>query len=157
MRNIFKLILIFIILAYGEANAKDSLNKAMLTSASGMKVQSKRIEVLAENIANADTTGLTPADVPYRRKRIFFSQDIDDKSGANIVKVEKISNDNSTFKLVYQPSHPAADIDGYVKYPNVDKVLETIDLKEAQRSYEANVSAIQITRGMAERTLELLR
>lgn len=157
MVRFFKYIFLFSMFLPHSVNAGDSLAKAIATSASGIKVQSKRIEILAENIANADTTGLTSADTPYRRKRIFFTQDKDSKTGANIVEVEKISDDRSPFKLVYQPEHPAADLDGYVKYPNVDKILETIDLKEAQRSYEANITAIQITRGMAERTLELMR
>jgi flagellar basal-body rod protein FlgC len=153
----FVLCLTISYILYPTSSLAGSLNKSLDTSASGMKAESERIKILTENIANSDTTGLNPDEDPYQRKTIFFQQVYDKNSGANVVKLRKIGVDNSEFKLVYQPSHPAADAEGYVKYPNVDKSLESMDLREAQRNYEANISAIEITRGMMDRSLDLMR
>lgn len=137
--------------------AGGGLGSALEISASGMQSQSERIKIITENIANSETTGLSPEDQPYRRKLVFFDNVKDKKTGANVVKIKKIGEDQSDFKLYYKPEHPAADADGYVKYPNVDRNLEGIDLREAQRGYEANVTAIETTKQMMERSLDLMR
>lgn len=153
-----KLFYIFALLLLAPQNSYSrGLEGALDVSASGMRAQSERIKVVTENIANSDTTGTDPNDEPYRRKTIFFEEQKEAKSGSSLVAVKKKGTDNSDFKLIYQPSHPAANEEGYVKYPNVDKNLESIDLRDAQRSYEANVSAIENTKQMMERTLDLMR
>lgn len=152
-----KLFLAFVLLVSPASSYCSGLESALDVSASGMRAQSERIKVVTENIANSDTTGVDPNEEPYRRKTIFFEEQKDSSTGSNLVKVKKYGKDNSDFKLVYQPNHPAANEEGYVKYPNVDKNLESIDLRDAQRSYEANVSAIENTKQMMERTLDLMR
>ncbi len=142
-----KLLLIsLLLLSSAEDSYSRGLESAVDISASGMRAQSERIKVITENIANSDTTGIDPNDEPYRRKTIFFEEQKDERTGASLVKVKKVSRDNSDFKLIYQPNHPAANEEGYVKYPNVDRNLETMDLRDAQRSYEANISAIENTK-----------
>lgn len=138
------------------ANA-GSLNNAINTSASALKAQSERTKVATENIANSDTTGINASEDPYRRKTISFKTEKDRKTGANLVKVRKIGVSNKPFKMEYMPSHPAANAEGYVKMPNVQNSLEQMDLRESQRSYEANISAIETSRTMNERALDLLR
>jgi flagellar basal-body rod protein FlgC len=151
------LILITICLfAVSQANAR-SLNNAIDTAASAMKAQSERIKVVTENIANVDTTGISPDEDPYRRKNIFFENVQDKKTGANLLRVRKIGEDQSEFKKEYNPNHPAADAEGYIRTPNVDRTLESVDLRDAQRSYEANLSAIETSRGMTDRALDLMR
>lgn len=152
-----KYLLIIFISFFSVNSFAGGLDSAIETSASGMRVQSERIKIVTENIANSDTTGINPNEDPYRRKTIFFEESKDDDANANLVKVKKIDKDNSEFKLVYQPNHPAANEEGYVKLPNVDKSLESMDLRDAQRSYEANISAIETTKQIMERTLDLMR
>ncbi len=150
-------IFLFIICVPSVSEAAGGLKKALTSSASAMKAQSERIRVITENIANSDTTGLTETEEPYRRKTVYFENVKDDETGANVVKVKKIARDDSEFKLIYRPDHPAANADGYVRFPNVDRNLENIDIREAQRSYEANVTAIEVTKQMMERSLDLMR
>jgi len=133
------------------------LYKSMAASAAGMKVQGARLKVISENLANSNTTAETPGDLPYRRKTITFTNELDRKLGVNTVKVAKIGVDKSDFQRRYDPSHPSADTDGYVLLPNVSTLVEAMDMREAQRSYEANLSAIDTARQMLTRTLELLR
>ena len=153
-----KLILSLVILfSCQSAFAGGSLKNSMKTSASALQAQSKRMEIVTQNIANSETVGINPEQDPYRRKTIFFENIKDPQTGANLVRVKKISVDDSDFKLMYKPGHPAADENGYVKYPNVNRTRETLDLKEAQRSYEANISAIETSKAMMQRTLELMR
>lgn len=133
------------------------LYKSMAASAAGMKVQGARLKVISENLANANTTAETPGDLPYRRKTITFANELDRKLGVNTVKVAKIGVDKSDFERRYDPSHPSADADGYVLMPNVNTLVEAMDMREAQRTYEANLSAIDTARQMLSRTLELLR
>ncbi len=131
---------------------------ALTISARGMRVQGARIRVIAENIANADTTGLTPGSDPYSRQTISFKNILDREMGIPLVEVNKIESDKETpFKLEYNPDHPAANSEGYVKLPNVNKMIEMMDAKEAQRSYEANLGMIEQSRGMISRTIDLLR
>lgn len=133
------------------------LYKSMAASAAGMKVQGARLKVISENLANSNTTAETPGDLPYRRKTITFTNELDRKLGVSTVKVAKIGVDKSDFQRRYDPSHPSADTDGYVLLPNVSTLVEAMDMREAQRSYEANLSAIDTARQMLTRTLELLR
>lgn len=131
---------------------------ALMVSANGMRVQGARIRVISENLANADTTGLTPGADPYARQEISFKNVLDREMGIHLVSVNKISVDNDTpFSLEFKPDHPAANADGYVKMPNVNTMLEMMDAKEAQRSYEANLGMIEQSRSMISRTIDLLR
>lgn len=157
MHKLFHILMFsFLFFDFGSANA-GGLDSAINTAASGMKAQSERINIATQNIANADTTGINANEDPYRRKTIYFEEARDTKTNSNLVKVRKIGKDNSDFKLVYQPSHPAANEEGYVKYPNVDKSLESMDVRDAQKAYEANVTVIENTKQMMERTLDLMR
>lgn len=133
------------------------LKTAMNTAGSGLAAQGKRISIIAENIANSDSTGATPGSEPYRRKTISFKNMLDKELGAEVVKVDKIGTDKSDFIKEYRPGHPAADEQGYVLMPNVNTMVEAADMREAQRSYEANLATIEVTKSMLSRTLELLR
>ena len=133
------------------------LTSAMSIAAAGMRAQSARLQVTAENLANAESTGLVPGDDPFRRKTVSFAADRDRASGLELVAVREIGEDSRPFELRYQPGHPAADAAGYVKYPNVNPLIELVDMREAQRSYEANLNAMQMARTMLGRTLDLLR
>ncbi|WP_431858500.1 flagellar basal body rod protein FlgC [Azospirillum sp.] len=133
------------------------LYKAMTVSAAGMKAQGTRLKVIAENLANANTTAETPGDMPYRRKVVTFQNMLDRQSGVDTVRVNKIDVDKSDFQRKYDPSHPSADSEGYVLMPNVNTLVEAMDMREAQRSYEANLSVIESSRQMLNRTVELLR
>lgn len=127
-------------------------------SASGMHAQGDRMRIISQNIANADTAATAPGEDPYRRKSITFKNVMDKELGAEIVKTDKISEDaRSQFKLRFMPEHPGADENGYVKLPNVNTLIEVMDMREAQRSYEANLGMIEIAKGMMSRTLDLLR
>ena len=117
----------------------DPLAASFNISIAGMDVQNQRLKVIAQNIANIDVTAKTPEGEPYRRKVIFFQNEYDAKLGTEVVKVANIGRDYSDFTKKYQPSHPAADQDGLVKYPNVNMIVETVDSKEAQKTFEANV------------------
>lgn len=131
---------------------------AMQVSAMGMKAQGARIRVITENVANTDTTGNTPGADPYRRQTITFKNELDRKLGFSTVKVDKIGVDSKTpFPVKYIPDHPAADENGYVKMPNVKGLVEMMDIREAQRSYEASMGMIEQSRTMIMRTIELLR
>lgn len=135
----------------------DILN-AMMISASGMRTQGTRIRVISENVANANTTGDTPGADPYRRQTISFKNEMDKELGVRRVEVDDIEQDMKTpFLLRYEPSHPAADDKGYVKYPNMNAMVEVMDVREAQRSYEANLGMIQQSREIMQRTIDLLR
>lgn len=133
------------------------LMNAIKISASGMRAQGTRLRVVAENVANADSMGNKPGDDPYRRKTITFEDTLDRTLGADLVKVKKIGRDMSDFDVTYQPHHPLADENGYVKRPNVNSLIELTDLKEAQRGYDANMSVIDSSKSMIQRTIELLR
>lgn len=133
------------------------LYKAMAVSASGMKAQGVRLRVIAENMANANSTAETPGDLPYRRKVVSFKNELDRNLDVNTVRVARIDVDRKDFTRRYDPSHPSADTDGYVLLPNVSSIIESMDMREAQRSYEANLSVIDSTRQMLTRTLDILR
>ncbi|MBI3512983.1 MAG: flagellar basal body rod protein FlgC [Proteobacteria bacterium] len=132
------------------------LKDALSISASGMKAQGTRLRVISENLANASSTSQTPGGEPYRRKVLTFGNVLDRTLGAQLVQVRSIGPDRSDFELKYEPSHPAANSDGYVMTPNVNPIIEMADMREAQRSYDANVSVIESSRMMLQRTLEIL-
>ena len=134
-----------------------SFDAAMLTAVSGLRAQTKRLRVVAENIANADTTASTPGGDPYRRKTITFQSELDRASGAAHVAVKDIGRDGAAFKRTFEPGHPSADAEGYVLRPNISTIVEMIDMQEAQRSYEANLSMLTGARSMLQRTIDLLR
>lgn len=133
------------------------LKNAIALSAAGMKVQGTRLRVIAENLANANSTAQSPGDLPYRRKVVLFENALNRELGLDAVKVKKIDVDRSDFQRRYDPGHPSADADGYVLLPNVNSLIESMDMREAQRSYEANLGAIDASRQMIQRTLDILR
>ncbi len=133
------------------------LSKALLISARGMDAQTTRLRVIAENLANQDTTGDKPGADPYRRKTISFEQKLDTSIGAATVQVKQIGTDKSEFPKRYDPSHPAADAQGYVHTPNVNSFVEVMDMREAQRSFSANLNVMQVTRSMLSRAVDLLK
>lgn len=133
------------------------ITNAMGISALGMRAQGSRLRVIAQNIANADTAPLKPGDDPYSRKIITFKNALNREMGVETVRVSEIAESQEPFKLRYKPEHPAADENGYVKMPNVNALVEMMDMREAQRSYEANLGMVEISRSMMQRTLELLR
>lgn len=133
------------------------LSKSMNISAAGMKAQGTRLRVISENIANAGSTALTPNGEPYRRKLVTFGTTLNRELGTELIDVQKVSRDPSDFGLRYQPGHPAADASGYVKTANVNTLIEMTDMREAQRSYEANLRVMQAARTMLQRTIDLLR
>jgi flagellar basal-body rod protein FlgC len=132
-------------------------NSSLTIAASGLHAQSARMTVIAENLANADSAGKTPTDTPYRRQIPTFRAVYDAELGATKVAVGKVAYDQSDFQERYEPGHPAADARGYVKYPNVNPDIEAMDMREAQRSYQANLNIITATRQMESQTLDILK
>jgi flagellar basal-body rod protein FlgC len=154
-RLLYVLALCFFFAPCAEAGG---LNAAMRQSAAGLKAQSARMEVVAQNIANVESVSLVPGGEPYRRKTVYFSERYNPSVDAPETVASKISRDfRRPFKARYDPGHPGADADGYVLYPNVDSAVENADMREAERSFEANLSALQTARTMYGRTLDLLR
>jgi flagellar basal-body rod protein FlgC len=133
------------------------LRKALAISASGMSAQTARLRVIAENLANQDTTGTAPGTGPYRRKTVAFANSIDRALGAETVRVKRVGRDMGDLPLRFDPAHPAADERGYVRVPNVNSFVEVMDMKSAERGYSANLNVMQVARGMLTRTLEMLR
>ena len=129
---------------------------AMAVAASALKAQQQRMRVIAENIANSDSTAATAGGDPYRRQSPVF-EPVKIEGGGQGVRMGKVRPDQSAFKLEYQPGNPAANAAGYVKMPNVDTLIEALDMREAQRSYEANLNVIETARAMETRTLDLLK
>jgi flagellar basal-body rod protein FlgC len=133
------------------------LMESLMISAAGMRVQGQRLRVVAENLANADSVAEVPGGDPYRRKTISFKNALDKELGLETVQVGKVGVDPSDFRMKYEPGNPAADAKGYVKLPNVNSLIEMTDMREAQRSYEANLRAIEVARTMLQRTIDLIR
>jgi flagellar basal-body rod protein FlgC len=131
--------------------------KTMAIAASGLRAQAGRMRIISENIANADSTPSSPGGQPYRRKIPTFQSEVDRTLDVRLVELGKTRTDNSEFRLKYEPGHPAADKNGNVRYPNVNPLLETTDMREAQRSYEANINVISATRRMLQRTIDILK
>lgn len=133
------------------------LMESLMISAAGMRAQGQRLRVVAENLANADSVSEVPGGDPYRRKTISFKNQLDRELGLETVQVKKVGEDPSDFRMKYDPGNPAADAKGYVKLPNVNSLIEMSDMREAQRSYEANLRAIEVARNMLQRTIDLIR
>lgn len=133
------------------------LKTSVQVSASGLRAQSLRMRVIAENLANADSVARTPGGDPYRRRVATFKAEVDRATGGTGVNVQSIQTDKSAFQRVYQPGNPAADAKGYVLMPNVNRLIETADMKAAQRSYEANLNAIEAAKSLTMRTIDLLK
>ncbi len=133
------------------------LSKTLHIAASGMKAQGTRLRVLSENIANAESLAQQPGGEPYRRKLVTFENMMNDELGVNQVRIKDVEADRSPFGREYKPGHPAADGEGYVLTPNVNSLIEMSDMREAQRSYEANLKVIESSRTMLSRTIDLLR
>ncbi len=131
--------------------------KSISIAASGLRAQAGRMRVIAENIANADSTAKTPGADPYRRKIPTFQSEIDRTLDARVVSMGRLRTDPTDFQSKHQPGHPAADASGNVKYPNVNSLVEMTDMREAQRSYEANINVIGATRRMIQKTIEILK
>lgn len=135
----------------------DPLLSIMRTASSGLQSQSIRLKVVSENLANMESTGLTPGADPYRRKLVTFSQSLDEVTGAETVSVDRIIRDQAPFETEYDPTHPAANSKGYIKRPNVDMMVEMADMREASRSYEANLQMIRQAREMTAMMVDLLK
>lgn len=130
---------------------------AMEISAAGMKVQTKRLSVIAQNIANAESIALSPNEQTYRRQVVSIGMSYRNTRGVEVPTIMKIDRDKSPLKVKFDPTHPAANAQGYILVPNVDKTLEIMDAREAERSYEANLNMMKISKNIASQTLELLR
>ncbi|PLW75570.1 flagellar basal body rod protein FlgC [Cohaesibacter celericrescens] len=135
----------------------DPLSATFQISANGMSAQSQRLRVISENLANAHSTGETAGSDPYQRKTVTFKSEMDRALGADLVSIKDVGFDKAPFQVEYQPGHPAADANGMVKLPNVNAMIELSDMREANRSYEANLKVISQTRSMVLRTIDLLR
>lgn len=133
------------------------LFSTMDVSASGLKAQSDRLRIISQNIANAESAGTRPGEAPYRRKTISFKDTLDREIGLETVRVSRYGTDRSDFPKKYDPTHPAADAEGYVTMPNVNSIVEMMDMREARRSYEANLSVIEASKSMLNQTISLLR
>ncbi|AWB22149.1 flagellar basal body rod protein FlgC [Methylobacterium currus] len=132
-------------------------NKAIGIAASGLKVQSGRMRVISENIANADSAPTSAAAEPYRRKIPTFSNHVDRELDASVVDLGRVRRDQSPFRSKQDPGNPAADANGTVRMPNVNVLVETVDMREAQRSYEANLNMVTLTNRMVSRTIDILK
>jgi len=133
------------------------LMKSIAIAASGLRAQSGRMQVISENIANADSTPTRGGGDPYRRQIATFQSEMDRELGAKVVKLGAVAKDASDFQVKNQPGHPAADASGNVKYPNVNPLIEMTDMRDAERSYSANINVINATRAMIQRTLDILK
>ncbi len=135
----------------------DPLAAAIKVAGAGLEVQSARLRVVAENMANANVTGPAPGSDPYARKTITFESELDEAAGANLVRVAGVGTDKQPFRVDYDPGNPAADTNGFVKLPNVNIIMEMADFREANNSYEANLQIIKQSSNLHSMTLELLR
>jgi flagellar basal-body rod protein FlgC len=138
------------------SDATTSANATMAIAASGLRAQQSRMRIIAENLANADSVAQTPGGDPYRRREPVFEPQKTPGGGTGVA-MTRVDNDLAPFKTEYNPGHPAADSKGYVKMPNVDPLIEAMDMREAQRAYEANLNVIETARSMQSRTLDLLK
>lgn len=135
----------------------DPLQASIKIAASGLQAQSNRLRVVSENIANAESTGSTPGADPYSRKTISFDAEMDRASGVRLVSVKRVGVDTTPFRVERNPSHPAADANGDVKLPNVNVLTEMADMRETNRSYQANLQVVKQSRDMVSMTIDLLR
>jgi flagellar basal-body rod protein FlgC len=135
----------------------DALSTALKIAASGLDAQSERLRIVSENLANAQSTGKTPGADPYQRKTVSFAAELDRQSGGSTVGIASYARDKSAFPLSFQPGHEAADEQGYVKMPNVNVLVEMADMREANRSYEANLQVMKQARDLISMTIDLMR
>lgn len=136
----------------------DNLYGAMTVSAAGMKSQGARIKIISENVANSGTAAISPDSDPYTRKTISFKNEMDRNTGIDLVRVHQIRQHNKEpFPTKFMPDHPGADVNGLVRMPNVDPLIELADMREAQRTYEANLGMMEQSKNMILQTIELLR
>ena len=135
----------------------DELDSSIRISSKGMQLQSERLKVISQNIANSNVTGSTPEEDPYSRKVLKVKKVYDKDSGGEITVVDKVAKQKTNYIMKYEPSHPAANAEGYVKYPNVDTVVEMVDAKEAQRTFDANLSAMEIAKSNQAKLVEALK
>ena len=135
----------------------DDITTTLRISAAGMRTQGTRLRVIAENVANADSLPTQPGDLPYRRRVVTFSNVLDRATGVDLVRVDDVGDDPTPFPRRYDPGHPAADDGGYVLESNVNALIEMTDMREAERSYEANLDVIRATKGMLQDTIDVLR
>jgi len=138
-------------------SSQGPFTQAIETSASAMQAQSIRMRLVSENLANANSTAAVPGGTPYQRKTLTFAETIDKTTGASVVQPDKFGVDQAPFRTVYDPSHPAADAKGFVTLPNVSELVEVADMREAERSYEANLAALGQARSMISKTLDILK
>ncbi len=131
--------------------------KSLAIAASGLRAQAGRMRVISENIANSNSTAQTAGGDPYRRRIPTFQSEFDRSLNSQVVALGPVRTDNSDFRVKFEPGNPAADAQGNVKYPNVNPLIEMTDMRDAQRSYEANVNVVTATRTMIQRTLDILR
>lgn len=135
----------------------DPLEASIKIAASGLEAQSTRLRIVSENMANAQSTGSSPGADPYARKTVTFASELDKAAGVDLVAVKRVGVDRAPFRVEQDPGNPAADAKGFVKFPNVNIIMEMADLREANRSYEANLQVVKQTREMASMTIDLLR
>lgn len=135
----------------------DSLQASLSVASSGLEAQSTRMRIVSENLANANATGRAAGSDPYQRKTVTFDAAMDRVVGAQLVKVKDVGVDQTPFRVEYDPGHPAADKAGYVKLPNVNMMIEMADMREVNRSYEANLQVVKQVRSMLSMTIDLLR
>lgn len=131
--------------------------KSLTIAASGLRAQMGRMRIITENIANANSLATTPGGDPYRRRIVTFSSELDRSIGADVVKLGRVQPDSSDFLVRHEPGNPAANAQGDVKYPNVNTLVELTDLRDAQRSYEANLNIVTATRKMMQLTIDMLK
>lgn len=135
----------------------DPLQASVRIASSGLEAQSTRLRVVSENLANANTTGKTAGSEPYRRKTVTFEGEMDRAAGVNTVKIKDVGVDKAPYRVEYDPGNQAADDQGYVKMPNVNMLIEMADMRETNRSYEANLQVVKQVRSMTAMTIDLLR
>ena len=138
------------------AEVKSTDNAAMAVAASALRAQQARMRIIAENLANADSTATSPGGDPYRRQTPVFQTKVLE-NGVKGVAIARVEQDQTPFRQEFQPGNPAADPKGYVKMPNIEPMVEALDMREAQRAYDANISVIETARNMDSRTLDLIR
>jgi flagellar basal-body rod protein FlgC len=149
--------ILVLLLISNTAHAYDELRSSLSTSMEGMRIQNERLKIISQNIANANSTGKSAEEEPYRRKILLTKNHNDLATGTEVIAIDKIARDKSDFKLVYDPAHPAANAEGYVRYPNVDTIIESVDAKEAQRSFEANMMALDIAKSNQSKLIEAMK
>lgn len=133
------------------------LTRSIQTALSALQLNDARMRIAAENIANASSTAQGPGGEPYRRKFVIMDAREDAQTGAHVVRVNRVQRDRGEFQSRHEPGHPAADENGYVKYPNVDPMIEQVEVRDAQRAYEASLYVVTSARALMARTIGLLR